>query len=405
MAFLDTTMAKAAFKKLFGRAHTANSKELGNESIPSSVVISYQDVFGQYINSNPATAVAAGIALNCTGTNHFDLVLDPSSNGKGYFVTVPSDAGHPIKSHINPSTGVNYITGDRVQRIISSQYGLDYRAILKNNGTEVPPLDASNWILDVYAGVLCSETNLSLVNGTLECWVYIGSMLKEVIEELQTSSGGGSGSEWVTLQYAYNNGQDIDLDGYADLTIHSEEGYGLNVNVQGAITLDAHLDSLIHSDGYLTIGSDKTLLISDQYITDMRWTDPSDPYGTSLIIPSTSVIGALNRAMLNSGSGSTGTERAVFVLNSTIPMATGLSLNSPTYGSIELVNPEGYGFDFSTSVFVHVNGMLQTNDTSVFSGSVVNDVAISSDGLKLYFAYDLNANDVVQVYNTANDVV
>jgi hypothetical protein len=406
MAFLDTTMAKAAFKKLFGRAHTGNSKELGNESIPSSVVISYQDVFGQYIDSTPSVAIAANVALACTSTNHFNLVLDPSSSGKAYFVTVPSDIGHPIKSIINPTTKAYYATGDRVQRIISSQYGIDYRAILKNNGTEVPPLDSSNWFLDVYAGTLCSETSLGLTNGTLECYVYVGLMLKEVIDDLQTSSGGGSGSEWVTLQFAYNNGQTIDLDGYTNLSIHSEtDPYGLDVNVQGAISLDSHLDGTFHSDGYLNLDADKTLRLSDEFNTNTRFSDPSETYGQVLLTSNKSIIGAINQAFLASGGGAGGVERAVYVLGSGIASATGLLLSSPTQGSVELVLPEGDGFTFSQNVFVYLNGQLQTNDTAAYSGSVTNDVALSSNGLRLHFAFDLVAGDTVQVYNTADQVV
>jgi len=79
-------------------------------------------------------------------------------------------------------------------------------------------------------------------------------------------------------------------------------------------------------------------------------------------------------------------------------------LSSYTSGTIELVSPEGTGFTFLQNVFVYVNGTLQANDSAPYSGSVTNDVALSSDGLRLHFAYDLVATDIVQVYNNANEV-
>jgi hypothetical protein len=62
MAFSVTTLAKAAFKKAFGKAHTSNSKEIGNESIPSSLPLGTKDIFGQNIAQDPSSAVAQGVA-------------------------------------------------------------------------------------------------------------------------------------------------------------------------------------------------------------------------------------------------------------------------------------------------------------------------------------------------------
>jgi hypothetical protein len=92
-------------------------------------------------------------------------------------------------------------------------------------------------------------------------------------------------------------------------------------------------------------------------------------------------------------------------LSSAISSSTGLLLSSFTQGSIELVALEGEGFVLSQNVFVYLNGQRQTNDTALSTGSVTNDVALSTDRTKLYFAFDLKIGDIVQVYNTANEVV
>jgi hypothetical protein len=405
MAFDIISLAKSAFKRSLGKAHTSNAKDLANEAIPSSFQVATTNVFGVVIpNNNPSLAVTDGLALDTT-VSRLGLTLDLSSGGKSYFVTVP--AAHALLGYINPTTGINYVVGDRVTRIIPQSFGDNYRPVLYNNVTEVPPLASQDWFLDCFAGVVTSEDDLSLgATGHLGAYVYIDKMLDEVLLDITAASGGGSGSEWATLQFVYNNGQTIDLDGYANLYVHSEtDAYGLDVDVQGAVTLSSALDGLFHSDGYLDLTSNKTLRVTDGYVTNMRWTDPAETYGTSLLTTRKSLIGAINEAFLvSSGGAGGGSERATFTINSPILSATGLSLSASTSGSIELVSPEGTGFTFLQNVFIHVNGNLQLNDAAVYSGSVTNDVALSSDGLKLHFAYDLVVTDVVQVYNTASQV-
>lgn len=182
MAFTVTTLAKGAFKKTFGKAHTSNNKEIGNESIPSSLALGTKDIFGQNISSDPSTAVGQGVAIACTGLNALALTLDNTSTGKAYFAIVPITADHPLKSIDNPLTGKKYVTGDRVTRIIPQSFGDDYRPIIKKGSTEVTPFAIENWVFDTVAGVLTSEADLNLgLTGTVECYVFVGQMLNEAI--------------------------------------------------------------------------------------------------------------------------------------------------------------------------------------------------------------------------------
>ena len=190
MPFLQNTLAKAAFKKSLGKAHTSNEKDVGNESIPSSFTLSSKDIFGDAIDATPSVAVAAGVATDCTGANALDLELDNTSNGKAYFVVVPAAVGHPLKSIENPLTGVNYVTGDRVTRIIPQSFGDDYRPILAKDGTEITPFAIENWFLDAFAGIVTSEVDLSLgATGSLECYIYSGTMLKDSVTNLVVAGG------------------------------------------------------------------------------------------------------------------------------------------------------------------------------------------------------------------------
>jgi len=413
MAFLDTTLAKAAFKKAFGKTHTGNAKDLGNESVASEFTVASTSVFGEAVVYNsPSASVTAGVAVDCTNSNSLNLVLDVTSNNKAYFAQVPT--GSPLLSYINPLTGVNFVAGDRVTRIIPQKFGDNYRIILKNNNgvTEIPPLDASDWFCDEVAGVITSEDNLSLTNGRLACYIYVGKMLDEVIEEVKAMAGGGSGGG--SLQNAYNNGGTIDLDGYYNLSIHSEtDGYGLSVNVQGANDISSHLDGTFHSDGYINISSDKTIKLSDEYITDMRLTNSAESYsgisGTTLLTTRKSLIGAINEAFLSGSSGGgASSERGIFVLSSPIPMSSGLDLTTTTYGTVELAPPEGLGFSFQKDVFVYLNGSLLVGDSLSYetNGSVVvNEVALNAAGTRIYFYYDLKTNDNVQIYNINGQVI
>lgn len=434
MAFLETSLAKAAFKKSFGRAHTSNDKDIGNESIPSSLPINLRDVFGEAIPSSASQAVLDEVALACVGANKLSLTLDPTSNNKAYFVTVPASA-HPLKSLINPITGVNYTTGDRVTRIIPSSFGLDYRPIMRDGGgTEIPPFASEDWFLDSFAGVVTSEDPLNLsTTGTLECYVYVGKMLSDIVVQI------GDNINAVSLQDAFTNGQGLQLDGYNSFTVSgTDEAYGVNFDVGGdidfatlsTIDLQALKDLLmtvgenfdvsvggnttLSADGYTTIGSNGSttlsagteLLFTDAYVSDLLLTDPNEQFGTSLLTTRKSLIGAINEAFLAS-SGALGTERATYLVGGTIAPSTGLTVSSYTSGIIELSAPEGYMFNFSRDVYVYLNGQLLANDSATWEtngNQVMNEVALNDAGDRLHFVYDLVEGDIVQVINMNNQV-
>lgn len=197
MAFSGTTFEKASFKLLQGKAHTANNKDPANESQPSAPVIAAQEIFADTIPTDPDEAVANGIAAYIS----LVLVEDSSSAGKAYFAYIDGAvAGTSLDGYVNPRTGVTYADNDRVGFLIPPKFDAppdptppskSYRAILKDNGVEVPPLSSENWFIDYRAGVIVSESNLSLGNnGTVDGYVYIGNF---VAGNLGKSSSGVSG--------------------------------------------------------------------------------------------------------------------------------------------------------------------------------------------------------------------
>lgn len=194
MALNDTTISKSSFKLLQGKAHTSNAFDLPNEAESSAPTIAAQELFGESIPFLPADAVTQGIAVSQTLT----LVLDPNSAGKAYFAVISTVAGSNLDGHINPRTGVAYVDGDRVGYFIPPKFDApaetnpssSYRAILRDSGTEIAPTDARNWYFDYRAGIVTSETNLSLTAGTIEGYVYIGDYVDDQIAFLYTKPDG-----------------------------------------------------------------------------------------------------------------------------------------------------------------------------------------------------------------------
>lgn len=192
MAFLTDTLARAAFKRTLGKGHTSGTKDLANEAEASFITIAARDIFADRIPNIPAAAITAGVSTSLVSLT---LTLDPSSNGKAYFASITTVSGSPLQDKINPRTGAPYANSDRVGFLIPPQYGSDFRAILKNNGTEVAPSSSEDWFIDYVAGIVTSETDLNLINGTLEAYVYSGRYLDSVIitHDLFTTQADGYG--------------------------------------------------------------------------------------------------------------------------------------------------------------------------------------------------------------------
>ena len=150
MAFSNDSLTQAAFKKLFGLAHTeVKDFPLGNEGNASQITIIGNDV---YIEEIPSVAIAiSGRIIACTNsvtgqsdsylTVAQDLTIAPDGSGEGhpYIVTVP--ASHGLIGETNPTTGLPYAQGDRVASIIPKKFGTTWRPILYSAGpVEIPPL-------------------------------------------------------------------------------------------------------------------------------------------------------------------------------------------------------------------------------------------------------------------------
>lgn len=178
---------KGAFKKTAGVAHTANVNDPPNESIPSQVSIALNQVMGQAIpgtppSCDPQDAVDLGIVeyLEC------DLDLVSGSDNKAYELAFPDTysgffgtgvQGDPIRDStfvVPLSYNTSYSQSD---------HNGGFAPDLYDNAVRVPATSSKNWWLDPYAGVITSETDLSLsTTGTVRIYLYTGALLSDNVK-------------------------------------------------------------------------------------------------------------------------------------------------------------------------------------------------------------------------------
>lgn len=201
MAFVDKTKANYSFKVLQGKAHTANDRELANETIASGLILSANRIFANSIHETPTDSSNSGIVSDLV-----TLTIKPiaGSDGQnlgtwaGYRCYLEGSLPTSLNGVINPLTGLVYSIGDVVGNIIPQSFGIDFRPVLYKDSSatiEIPPSDASDWFIDPYAGVIVQEaddisnmfktsTTLTGVhNGRLKAYIYIGKYVSDLLVE------------------------------------------------------------------------------------------------------------------------------------------------------------------------------------------------------------------------------
>lgn len=189
MSFVDQSKANIAYKLALGKIHTNNNRESFNEPESTMPVVMGQFSWGEKLHpSDPTHASNAGIVsslitLNLVAVSGTDGTGTPSAYYCKLGGTVPAD----LVGKINPRTGVAYAANDRVGNIIPASAGAAYRPKLFKDAVETTPLDASDWFIDCFAGVVTQETDVpaSMINystgGTVQAYIYIGKTIADAI--------------------------------------------------------------------------------------------------------------------------------------------------------------------------------------------------------------------------------
>ena len=181
MALSDTSKTLVSIKKLVGKAHTSNDKDVANEGLPSGLTISSNTVFGQTIpttanqTSDSLYTILTGSGVSGNGQVEYlrfqasFIAGSDTDNGRhGFELKLPSDYESNSK---NPLAGtypfknnqsINITSGSL--QLVPPSYASGYEAkafyggnTTKDNGTQIPVLDARDWFLDYFNGVFFQQ--------------------------------------------------------------------------------------------------------------------------------------------------------------------------------------------------------------------------------------------------------
>ena len=173
MALSDTSKTLISIKKLVGKAHTSNDKDVANESLPSGITLASSTIFAQSIPSTTGSSVQYEVLSNSLGEGVVEFLrlsasfiagTDTSSGRHGYAISLPDDYQTNSK---NPRKGtypfINrqdiFITSGSLQ-LIPPSFDSNYEAAVYQTGSgqeRIPVLDARDWSLDYFNGVFFQQ--------------------------------------------------------------------------------------------------------------------------------------------------------------------------------------------------------------------------------------------------------
>jgi len=193
--FLDQTKSNIAFKLALGKIHTNNNREVFNEPESTLPITMGQFAWADKIHpTNPTDASNTGIVSSLLTV---DLVAVSGTDGTGkpsaYYCKLGDTVPAQLIGKVNPRTGSAYAAYDRLGNIVPASAGQAYTPKLFKSGVETTPLDASDWYIDCFAGVVAQETDVPSVmidyttGGTVQVYVYIGRTISDAIVSASSS--------------------------------------------------------------------------------------------------------------------------------------------------------------------------------------------------------------------------
>lgn len=215
---VNDTLINIAVKKVLGKAHTSNLKEIDNENFPSNTQATTQTTFGESVPNTVDTTSFFSIQSGTVEYIEFDVnyILgtdydEDSHTGTGgsessdntyhgYYLSLPSDY-EASSSNSNAGTGFFvdgqeiYDTRGKLQLVppflsnaAANKYNL---SLYDQNGDRIFPADNIDWNIDYYNGVIfVQDPQTSKVPTTARAFLYVGEMADEVISGI--TGGGGS---------------------------------------------------------------------------------------------------------------------------------------------------------------------------------------------------------------------
>jgi len=281
MAFDAKTQRLISLKKLAGKAHTSNDKDLANEGNPTGLTVSVDTIFGQSIPAHTGSVSEYVILSNSAGDGVAEFLrlsasfvagTDTSAGRHGFSLKLPDD--YEAKSK-NPLAGTDpflngrviYVTTGALQ-LIPPSYDSDYEGKPYHTGsgeTAIPVLDARDWYLDYFNGVFFQQdppgtgddsSNPRYVDG----YLYVGSYLNKG----KFNTGISGSLTRLTDGTSY-------LQAGSNITITSgSSGQIIIASSGGGSSLDGIDDQTSSNDDQLTITDSAVIINEDSDDLDFR---------------------------------------------------------------------------------------------------------------------------------------
>jgi hypothetical protein len=214
---VNDTLINIAVKKVLGKAHTSNLKEIDNENFPSNTQATTQTTFGESVPNDVDISSFYSLQSGTVEYIQFDVNFilgtdydedtysgaggseNSDNTYHGYYLSLPDDY-EANSTNSNAGTGffVNsqevYDTRGKLQLVppfLSNAGANKYNlSLYDQNGDRINTADDVDWNIDYYNGVVfVQDPDTSKVPTTARAFLYVGSMADEVI------SGGGSSIE------------------------------------------------------------------------------------------------------------------------------------------------------------------------------------------------------------------
>ena len=212
-ALTDTSKLNLSFKKVQGKAQTSNTKGVANEGIGSNISMGASTIFGY----EPPTPVSSAYYTILGGVAEMvSLVATPmagtkDSNGRYQAFSFSLPADYQANSS-NPKKGTGFYVNGQVLnettgtlQIIPPSFGANYTGLVYHTSsgiTQIPALDARDWVLDYYNGIFFQQDPPSDTDENpayVDAFIYIGDYA------LTRLSGSGQTPGGSTTQVQFNN--------------------------------------------------------------------------------------------------------------------------------------------------------------------------------------------------------
>lgn len=224
----NLTLTNLAAKKLLGKAHTSNLKDVSNEGFPSNVSVVGGGVFSEAIPESPGTAIYSIYSASAGAPGTVEKVFfkvvedtttryeadDEANGGSGDENSVYGPHGFHLQlaknyetTSSNPLSGSGVFTNNsilysskgRLQIIppfVSTDNPNPYQLKLFNaSDQEISFTDNVDWTVDYYAGTIfiqdyvASAGGVSKIPVSASAYIYVGKYLDEKLTSISSSSG------------------------------------------------------------------------------------------------------------------------------------------------------------------------------------------------------------------------